>query len=350
MQFKRLIPSYQGIYKGAGLGLSVVKQFIDELEGEIYVKSEMRKGTSFTCFIPLQESLLEDASGIDEGQDALYEKTYAQQIKPTPKIPDNHTFRVLIVEDNLIAHMVAKSILTQLHCDTDWADTGKKAVQLWKNGTYDLILMDIGLPDQSGYEVTHEIRVHELAKRTHCPIIALTAHAGDENKQRCIEAGMNAVLTKPLCTKSCKDILEAFIPGYRSPDKMSIAQFPGQESLFDLSGFSTLDTEEGIRTIGSETILAEMLKVITQSLPADVELMIEAYQLNDWNKIQQLAHKIKGGAVYVGTIKLKMACQHLERYWKSGQRDLLDPLYQQILAVITESLSEIKLWLWLNKH
>ena len=93
-----------------------------------------------------------------------------------------------------------------------------------------------------------------------------------------------------------------------------------------------------------------MLKVITQSLPADLELMIEAYQLNDWNKIQQLAHKIKGGAVYVGTIKLKMACQHLERYWKSGQRDLLDPLYQQILAVITESLSEIKLWLWLNKH
>ena len=62
--------------------------------------------------------------------------------------------------------------------------------------------MDIGLPDVDGYAVTHQIRIQELAKKAHIPIIALTAHAGDENKQRCIEAGMNAVLTKPLTAKA----------------------------------------------------------------------------------------------------------------------------------------------------
>ena len=65
LQFKRLTPSYQGIYKGAGLGLSIVKQFIEELHGEIYVKSEPTKGACFTCLIPLQAPLLDDVSGID---------------------------------------------------------------------------------------------------------------------------------------------------------------------------------------------------------------------------------------------------------------------------------------------
>ena len=353
LQFKRLTPSYQGIYKGAGLGLSVVKQFIDELGGEIYVKSEIRSGTCFTCYIPLQESLLDDASGIEEEQDlsdTLYKKTYTQQLMPSREMPYQHSFRVLIVEDNVIAHMVAKSILTKLDCDSDWADTGKKALQLWKNSSYDLIFMDIGLPDQNGYDVTHEIRIHELAKKSHCPIIALTAHAGDENKQRCIEAGMNAVLTKPLSTKSCKDILETFIPGYRFPEDTSNSELPEQDmSPFDLVDFPALNVQEGIKTIGSETILAEMLTIITQSLPEDLELMIEGHKVEDWDKIQQLAHKIKGGAVYVGTIKLKMACQYLERYWKSGQREFLEPLFHQLIKVINESLLEINLWLTKTK-
>lgn len=187
VQFKRLTPSYQGIYKGAGLGLSVVKQFVDELGGEIYVDSEVRCGTTFTCLIPLQEPLLDDATGIDSEMehivDTPLETTYAQEIKPSVESKQCHAFRVLVVEDNPIAQTVAKAILAQLHCDTDIADTGKKAIELWRNGQYNLIFMDIGLPDMDGYEVTHQIRLHEITQKTHSPIIALTAHAGDENKQ-----------------------------------------------------------------------------------------------------------------------------------------------------------------------
>ncbi|AHE67926.1 PAS domain S-box [Legionella oakridgensis ATCC 33761 = DSM 21215] len=186
VQFKRLTPSYQGIYKGAGLGLSVIKQFIDDLDGEIYVESEPKKGTRFTCVIPLQEPLLDDDLGIDEDMekaiDHPYEMTYTEQIKPTISKAAARSFQVLVVEDNVIAQTVAKSILAQLDCDTDIAETGKKAVELWKQGHYDLMFMDIGLPDIDGYEVTRLIRVQELAKNTHVPIIALTAHAGDEIK------------------------------------------------------------------------------------------------------------------------------------------------------------------------
>ena len=359
VQFKRLTPSYKGIYKGIGLGLSVVKQFIHELDAEIYVESEVQKGSRFTCIIPLQEPLLNNHLGIDEELDAVidkpYETTYAQEIKPAFAESSSKEHRVLVVEDNPIAQTVAKSILGQLNCVADIADSGKKAVEMWKSHSYDLILIDIGLPDLDGYEVTHLIRVQELPKKTHTPIIALTAHVGDENKKRCIDAGMNAVLTKPLTAKSCADIVDAFIPSRKKEDNTSAvlslgADLPENEAdLFNLSAFPTLDIEGGIKTVGNEEMLTQMLRfMIEEELPDDLALMQDAYAQKDWDKTQQLAHKIKGGAVYVGTIKIKMACQYLERYWMSGQGDLLERLYQQALAVIDEGTFEIKNWL--EKH
>lgn len=355
VQFKRLTPSYQGIYKGVGLGLAVVKQFIDELGGEIYVDSEPRNGSCFTCIIPLQEPLLDEDLGLDEELeltiDMPYETTFAQEIKKTQADASSHQYQILVVEDNPIAQTVAKSLLTRLDCITDIAETGKSAVELWNTGNYDLIFMDIGLPDLDGYEVTHQIRLQELAKKTHTPIIALTAHVGDENKKRCIEAGMNAVFTKPLTVTNCRDILDAFLPRpyqeKQSENQHYCTELPPQgEHLFHLSEFSFLNVEEGIKAAGNKSMLVEMLAFMAkQTLPNDLALLKQAYAAQDWDKIQQITHKIKGGAVYVGTVKVKMACVYLERYWKTGQHDLLEKLYQQAVTVIEKSIQEINHWL-----
>lgn len=326
IQFKRLTPSYQGIYKGAGLGLSVIKQFIDDLGGEIYVKSETGKGSRFVCIVPLQEALLDDEEGIEEefeqSIDKPYETTFAQQLNQKLEHSEpQKEHHILVVEDNAIAQKVAKSILGQFNCSADIAESGRAAIDLWKNNSYDLIFMDIGLPDMDGYEVTHRIRVQELVKKTHIPIIALTAHAGDENKKRCIEAGMNAVLSKPLTRQNCVDILESFIPSRCKEEKgipapINSAGLPEkEEDLFNLSGFSLLDVNDGIKTMGSEVVLREMLKaLIHESLKED----------------------------------LAKACQYLERYWKTGQRALLEPLYQQILTVVEESTQAIEQFLDVN--
>ncbi|KTD16951.1 response regulator [Legionella jordanis] len=358
LQFKRLTPSYQGIYKGAGLGLSVVKQFIDELGGEIYVESEPRKGSKFTCIIPLQEPLLEEDLGVDEelekAIDSPYLSTYAEEIKPSqPQTPKTKN-RILVVEDNSIAQSIATSMLKGMNCEVDIAENGKQAIALWKTGNYDLIFMDIGLPDMDGYEVTHLIRVQEITQKSHTPIIALTAHIGEENKKRCIDAGMNAVITKPLTAKYCTDIVDSFIPGRKQEELKQEPAFQSSVSeenstLFNLKDFPILDIEKGIDTTGSESMLVEMLSImITESLPNDLESLKKAHEADDWYTVQRIAHKIKGGAVYVGTVKIKMACQYLEGYWKTGQRDLLLPLYQQAVTVISESLQEIKRWL--NEH
>lgn len=218
LQFKRLTPSYEGIYKGAGLGLAIVKQFLDELDGEIYVESKVGNGTKFTCILPFKKALLNEEFGSDDIISTTVSKAY--DLIPKTPIAESilkeeaqpATSKVLVVEDQAIASMVVKNLLSSLDCQADVAPDGKIAVQLAQENTYDLIFMDIGLPDIDGYEVTRRIRLYELNKGTYVPIIALTAHIDEKNKQRCLEVGMNAILSKPLVKGKAEDILNAFIP------------------------------------------------------------------------------------------------------------------------------------------
>ena len=139
VQFKRLTPSYQGIYKGVGLGLSILKQFVNELGGEIYVESEPAKGSKFTCIFPINKSLLDDDLGVDNDLELRLEKNFEkiqQQINQKNKKNISFQPSILIVEDNSIAQTVAKSILEQFNCKVDIAEYGEKAVALWKNKIY----------------------------------------------------------------------------------------------------------------------------------------------------------------------------------------------------------------------
>lgn len=199
-----------------------------------------------------------------------------------------------------------------------------------------------------GYELSHLFRQQELIKNTHIPIIALTAHADDDNKKKCIEAGMNALLIKPLTAKNCSDIVNLFIPGQQKSEPSSVRQNKitfDENELFDLSSYPLLDLQQALKTTGNEQVLAQMLEfMVRESLPEDQNELQKSHETADWQQTQNIAHKIKGGAVYVGTIRLKMACQFIERYWKAGETELLERLYQQLLTVIEQSMIAIEEW------
>ncbi len=89
-------------------------------------------------------------------------------------------------------------------------------------------------------------------------------------------------------------------------------------------------------------MLKELLTLMTQELPADLECMKNAFKALDYPLVEKTAHKIKGGAVYVGTIRMKYACQYVERYWKTGQCELFDALYHQAVCTIEETLTYIE--------
>ena len=122
------------------------------------------------------------------------------------------TKQILVVEDHGVAAKIAKTILSELGCEVDIAKTGKIALKLIEKNRYDLIFMDIGLPDMDGYAVTKQIRSHHLKSVAKIPIVALTAHAENDEKQRCLAVAMNMVITKPLTKKLADAVLNAFIP------------------------------------------------------------------------------------------------------------------------------------------
>lgn len=118
----------------------------------------------------------------------------------------DNKIKALIVEDNAIACMAAKSNLEKLGCEVDTANTGEKAIELCENFTYNIIFMDIGLGDTDGFTVTQEIKSKcQINKET--PIVALTAHSEDEYKQKAKKVGMIDFLNKPIDTLQVEKIL-----------------------------------------------------------------------------------------------------------------------------------------------
>lgn len=342
-RFNRLTSSYSSAYSGKGLGLRIVKQFLDEIGGNIYLTSKMSKGSCFKILIPYKLPL-ESPENIE--QELIQEKTkiagkpkgaLIKNISRTTTVPISDYLyasdtlqagKLLLVEDHRVAARIAKTILIQLGCEVDIAETGKAALELAEKNAYDLIFMDIGLPDIDGWRVAEQIRSSQ--NLTQVPIIALTAHAENEEKQRCLAIGMNMVITKPLTKKWAESVLENFIPKRERQKRQvkEVANIKPVEKIVDIEYAKAL-------VGGNEAVVQEMLTMLVDSLPEEIKALKAAYQEKDWQQLKSIAHKLKGGASYCGTLRLKSACTELENYIKSDPTATKIPeLYQKVLAEI----------------
>lgn len=124
---------------------------------------------------------------------------------------DGHLPNVLMIEDNLVAQNVEKALLTGLNCHVDIAETGDMALKLFDPGKYDLVLMDIGLKDTSGYVVAKQLRKKEKDTQFHVPIIALTGYEAEVVKNDCQQYFMEGVITKPLTSEQADQIIKHYI-------------------------------------------------------------------------------------------------------------------------------------------
>ena len=124
--------------------------------------------------------------------------------------PGGSRIKVLVAEDNDINFKVANLILSQLGCKVDWAKNGLEAVRMCSKKAYDLVLMDIQMPVMNGIKATREIRKRENLFGRHTPIVALTAHAMKGDRDRCLEAGLDAYITKPVVFDDIRDAVEGY--------------------------------------------------------------------------------------------------------------------------------------------
>ncbi|ASQ45542.1 Aerobic respiration control sensor protein ArcB [Legionella clemsonensis] len=355
-RFYRVSPSYKGDYTGHGLGLHIVEKFIALLGGSIKVNSIENVGTEFIFTIPFIP--------IENSQEAVNKADYKLSINheqqptaptylPLNTTPDAH-YNLLIVEDNNIALRIAETLCLQQNCQVTKAVDGETALQLAKKEKFNLIITDIGLPGISGNELTKEIRRWEEENNVAAvPIVGLTAHASKDAKTESLEAGMNDLFAKPLQMNLLQNILKKYSPPQKnSPAILTVnnSDFSqAEEDLFKLDEFPLLDAEIGISTLGNAVILKDILKsMVNKELPVELEELKTAYLNKDWTHIKSLAHKLKGGAAYCGTSRLKYACQYLERYQKAGNSELLDKLYHQLIAVVEDTKKTVMIWLEKN--
>jgi signal transduction histidine kinase/CheY-like chemotaxis protein len=197
--FSQVDDSHSRSYGGTGLGLAISKQIVESMGGTINFTSEEGKGSVFFCTIPFAEGEAAHSAGFAPGITATADDV--------PRAEKTNKARLLIAEDDDTIRQVLGEMLRMSKYETDFAENGQLVVKMWENGKYDLILMDVQMPLMNGFEATAAIREKERTLGGHIPIIAMTAHALKEDEDRCLDAGMDAYISKPIDFMTCLQLI-----------------------------------------------------------------------------------------------------------------------------------------------
>ncbi len=308
--FTQVNPESNRKYGGTGLGLSIVKKIVKQLKGSISLTSKLRVGTEFIIEIPFKI-----ADDFQERKNRLGKSTKHL------KLPEG--VKILLAEDNVMNQKLVLLILKKFKVTVDLAETGVEAIKALKSNDYDLILMDIQMPDMDGIEATKIIRKEFSDKKKNIPIIAMTAHAFQEELDKCLIVGMNDHIIKPIDT-------ELFI------NKVNACLEKGDNQLsLDLTYLSNMfnDDYEMITEI-CNTFMEEMPEILN-----DIQIGIVQH---NGEHTARMAHKAKASFKMMGMDKTVESLIQMEKYSKSGELDKLPSLYQFIKSQFDLSVLELK--------
>ncbi len=303
-------------YGGTGLGLTIVKQLVELQKGRIAVTSKENEGSSFIVLVPYgigKKGAITQSSPKNER--ALKAVNASQLV-------------VLLVEDNDINRLYAKSILKNWQCFTDTAENGLVALEKIKNQAYDVVLMDIQMPVMDGYETTKAIRLMNSAMRD-VPVIALTANATKADVEKCMTAGMNDYLPKPFTPDDLYRKLfidQKISPKHKIKTKVAAIAKPINQ-LYNLDYLRSVSGN-------NEEFIREMVLTFTQTIPPLLMEMRQALTDSDWPKLARHAHQIKPSFTLMGLTDLRSDILFIEENSKASTK--LDEIPHAVLNFIQQ--------------
>jgi CheY-like chemotaxis protein len=236
--------------------------------------------------------------------------------KPASTAPAAVRGNILLVEDNLINQQVALGILQLQGYSVTVAANGREALEALALGSFDLVLMDCHMPEMDGFECTAEIRKREQSLGGKAiPIVALTANAMAQDREECLNAGMDDYLSKPFSMQTLQDMLDRWMPqvgaaqpGTAQPQAAAQPQAKGQ-GILDRQVLDQLGT---LRTNGRPELLARTIDLYLVESPKLMQKLKQAASANDAPEIARSAHSLKSCSANVGATLLSRYCADIE--------------------------------------
>ncbi len=258
--------------------------------------------------------------------------------------------KILLVEDNEINQDVAIALLSDAGFVVDLAENGRIAVEKVKTGDYDIVLMDMQMPEMDGVEATAVIR--KDARYNRLPIVAMTASVMQDDRDRCLEVGMNDHVAKPIEPEQLwKTLLKWITPrsgGTQPPEQPTVMPLNSEDAIVIPSDILGLDTSEGLRRVlGKKSLYLSMLRKFTLGQKTVVDQIIQALEADDQTQAERLAHTLKGVAGNIGAVTIQEVSASLETALKKDEysRSEVDSLLATIRSPLETLINQLEIQL-----